>query len=326
MVVVPTLMSGPIADTKANVMFLIENNSRYLFSDKSGVASFENMGISPIEQSRLEHPNVSDADHVRRIAARLVDELDLHPPVDVELAASYQDVARVEVVNIPWAGCLLTVAGDVVIRVRDTDSQGRRRFTIPHEISHTFFKGYQEQPQYRCSPVPAAQGRRQDLEWLCDVGAGALLFPLKHFGPEASSARFGFDAVGELADRYDASLTATAHAFVEAQLSDTLFVILERRTKPSQESDAQPRLRVASAHPKGNWPFVPRHKSAPDKSLLTHALEGWPIDEIGDLTGITAAEQLPGVQISARYVPYTDDQGTVIDRVFALYQRPRSSA
>lgn len=303
-----------------------ENTTRSAFPTKFDVSSFKNMPLSLLERSRLEDPEASDEHHMRRIADHLVEELDLRPPVDFELVASYQDVARVEVVDIPWAGCLLIVDEVVVIRVRNTDSHRRRRFTVPHEIGHTFFAGYREEPHYRCSPALAADRRTRDVEWLCDTAASSLLFPARYFRPEASTAAFGFDSVDELASRYDASVEATAHTYVEAQVLDTLFVVLEPRTKPRESPLSQPKLRVMSAHPKGRWPFIPRYKSAPADSQLTRAFEGWPIDESGDLAGITPDGVVRDLRVSARKLSYTDSDGTVIERVFALYQRPRSSA
>ena len=87
--------------------------------------------LSLLDEERLTHPGASDADCVRAIARRVVDELGVAaPPVNVGMLASYLDVAEVIVDrDLDVAGCLICTGGTIEIRVRAHDSAPRRRFT-----------------------------------------------------------------------------------------------------------------------------------------------------------------------------------------------------
>lgn len=275
--------------------------------------------LSQFEQCRRQHPGATDEDCVRQLAAGIIEELALEPPIDLDVVASFQGVARVEVEDIPWAGCLTTEGDQVVIRVRVGDGRGRRRFTVPHEVCHTFFPGYRFAQQYRCSPVPATRTRGRDIEWLCDVGAGELLLPSRHFEPDVRAAEFGLQVVEEFAQRYDASLEATAHRYVEASRSDLILMVLEPMLKPVERGarGAEPALRVASVHSNGQWPFIPRYKSSPEDGPLGRALQGEMVHERTDIKGLSRSP-IEDVEISARLYPYFDGDGNDRPRVIAL--------
>lgn len=277
--------------------------------------------LSLLDQRRRVAPQESDERHVRALARDLVGELDLQPPINFDIVASFQGVDRIEVARIPWAGCLLNQDDKLVIKLRAGDSRGRRRFTAPHEIAHTFFPGFEYQPQYRCTPNSRSSSD-SIVEWLCDVGASELLFPAKFFTPDVASAGFGFGAVEDLADVYDASLEATARAYVTHAPDDMLLLILEPSLKPSQLGDdtAVPRLRVQSFHAGGRWPFIRIHKSVSPESPFVRALEGEIIDERTDV-GDVAADTLEGVHMTTKMFPYHDEEGREHRRVMALIRR-----
>lgn len=281
--------------------------------------------LSQFEQCRRQHPGATDEECVRHLAEGIIENLALEPPINLDVVASFQGVARVEVEDMPWAGCLTTEGDEVVIRVRVGDGWGRRRFTVPHEVCHTFFPGYRLEQHYRCSPNPASSlSRGRDVEWLCDVGAGELLLPSRHFYPDVRAARFGLDIVEELAQRYDASLEATAHRYVEVSASDLLLMVLEPMLKPVERGarSAEPALRVASVHSNGDWPFIPRYKSSPVDGPLGRALEGEIVHERTDIEGLSRST-IEDVELSARLYPYVDDDGNDHRRIIALLRSTR---
>lgn len=278
--------------------------------------------LSLLEQSRRDDPSCDDRTHVARLAERVIDELQAEPPIDLGMVASYQGVAAVRSCPLPNAGCLITEpdSGRVEIRLRAGDGRRRQRFTGFHEVTHTFMPGYRLTVQWRCEPGPRGLAKRE-LEQLCDVGASELLFPRRPFAADLRRAPFGMGTVFDLADAYDASVQATAHRVVGLWAEDVLLVVAEVATKPRDAEGAEPRLRIKYSASRGRWPYILRHKSIEEGEPLTRALAGELVDEPALLRGF-CAEELDGVEVSARPCPYTDDRGERHDRVLALYRRP----
>jgi hypothetical protein len=279
----------------------------------SGVA------LSDLELARLEYPGKPDAQLVVELARRTLDELAMEPPVSHEIVASIRDIARIEETDLPWAGCLVRDGGGFVIKLRVADTRGKKRFTVFHEVKHTYMPGFALAPQYRCDPAtpPDVAGTRDPgLEALCDLGAVELLLPRKSFLDDLDGNTPTLALASQLAQRYDASLEATARRIVTVRPAPTLLIALEPACKPSAPCD-EPKLRVRWVHGSADWPFIPRHKSVPAGSILTSPLSGESVDEVGVLTGLTATPIGP-VHISADLYPYTDDRGDQHMRVLAL--------
>src|SRR4051812_40487715 len=117
------------------------------------------MQLSLLEQARILEPGLDDRAQVERIAANTIAELGERPPIDLEVVASYRDIAEIRVEPLPCAGMLTPAAGRLVMSIRAGDSRRRRRFTGFHEVAHTFLPGYRDDVQRRCtspSAVPRA--------------------------------------------------------------------------------------------------------------------------------------------------------------------------
>jgi hypothetical protein len=278
--------------------------------------------LSLLEQQRLSHPDASDAEHIIRWGADVIEALDLEPPIDPAMVASFLGVAEVQPEQLDFAGCLLCGRDRIVIKVRRGDPPGRRRFTICHECTHTFFPGYRRLPQYRCNPSRDGASDR-GLERLCDVGAGELLLPRKYFVRDLSDVGFNLDGMEQLAGHYQASLEATAQRMVTLSRSPALLIVLEPRTKPreSGDPDAVAKLRVRASRSQGTWPYIPRHKSVEKGTLLHRAFEGEIIHEKTSIRGLTR-EPLVDVEVHARLFPY--DHGRT-RRVIALIEQSATS-
>ena len=276
--------------------------------------------LSDLELARYGSPGVPDADLVTDLAAAVISDMAVEPPIDHALVASWRGVDRVEEADIPWAGCLVREEGRLVAKVRASDPWGRKRFSVFHEIGHTFLPGFAYATQYRCDPQPARPGRRDDLdplEVLSDIAASELLLPKQAFVADLSGEASTLATVEALAARYDASLEATAHRLVGLVDRPALLIAFELARARSRPGLA-PTLRVRWAHGNsGTWPYVPPNKSAPDDSPFKRALDGSPVDEIGDVHGLTATP-LRNVRISAGLYPYYGADGNLRQRVLAL--------
>jgi hypothetical protein len=269
---------------------------------------------------RLELPGVSDEDHISRLADRTIRELGLQPPIDHQVVASYQGIREIKLADSDgWAGCMVQEQHGLVVYLRAADGRRRQRYTTFHEIGHTYLPGFVVRTQFRCAPSFVREKTKE--ERLSNTAAGELLFPRRFLRADLRHASFGLDTVEELAEKYDASLEATAHGYVRLWPEDCLLVVLELMLKPADGGGAEPRLRVAYSSHHGSWPYVPRYKSANDGSQLAAALDGEIVETRGDsLHGLVPDFKAP-VELSARLMPYRDDQGRQRRRVLALYRR-----
>ncbi len=275
--------------------------------------------LSDLEVARLDSPGTPDAQLVVHLAQRTLNELAMEPPISHEIVASMRDIINIEEEAIPWAGCLVPSPDGLVMTLRLGDSRGKKRFTAFHEVKHTFLPGFSYRTQYRCDPATppeVTQVRDHGLEALCDIGAAELLFPRSAFRADLAGNARTLQLVEALADRYDASLEATARRVVSLHPEPTMLIALEPACKPT-DPHAEPALRVQWAQSTGRWPFVPKHKSVPDDSPLGRALEGELVDETTSL-GILTSTATGRARVSAGLYPYTDDRGEQHMRVLAL--------
>jgi hypothetical protein len=252
--------------------------------------------MSLVELQKLENPRLSDRDAVRAICDRLLIESGVRAPVNVELLASMRGIARVAEAAQGPAGMLVHRDGQMIAHIRAGDSRPRKRFTILHEAGHTLLPGYVQSPQFRCA------GPRTLEEQLCDHAASELLFPRSTFATDLIQAGFGTEPTKELAGVYEASIEATAVRGVDLWPEDALLLVLRVTHKPVEaghEHELEPKLRLAWAHCKGDWPFTLRHKSVGEASPFSRALTGELIEEGGSLGELAVADAGP-LRVTAR--------------------------
>jgi predicted transcriptional regulator len=246
-------------------------------------------------------------------------------PVDLVVLASLQNVLSVEVADMVEAGCI-RVDGDYFrIRLRASDSERRRRFTLAHEICHIFFEttslvGVTDHEVGR-------YGAKDEVEYLCDLGAAEVLLPRAAFRSRCPSQP-GFDDVCAMAEEFDASLEATASRIVGLGLGPAQLVVLEPRLTAAQERSvrksaaapsfvgmeaANPRRRLRVAWSTGREWFVPQNKSANDGTALAGCIQAGDVDVVED-PGITGGRP---VRVVGRHLPYW--RGDIwVDRVMAF--------
>ena len=289
----------------------------------------EDQLLSLLQQEKMSSPTSSNADCMRVIAARAIDELAVDQlPVNLDWVASYFDIT--EIVSDPSldvSGCLIRLDGKTIIRVRSDDVIGRQRFTIGHECGHTFLPGYYLTTQYRCAPVefrPVKNNIKVESdEVLCDIAASELLLPGALVSPLILSSDFSLEAAEMLAEAAEASLVASVRRFVDAWPEPACVVHMEVRTKPSEAGrNATGKLRVAGWHPNGDgWPFFLRHKSV-EESILHDALQGAQVHAVNTTLSSICSHPINGIEVHARIYPYTNGNGEHCDRVIALLRRP----
>jgi hypothetical protein len=279
--------------------------------------------LSLLEAERRRSPRKSDAERVADIAARLIAELAIEPPVPLEVVASFRDIADIQVVQMEQAGSLGPGPSSLEMRLRASDPPRRRRFTGFHEVGHTFQPGYRELTLFRCASPSAVRRPAEDPEALADVAAAELLLPRDHFGPATLGSDFSIDAVLDLSDLYEASREATVYRFAHFWPEPTLVVILEPGLCRDEQDDpeAVAKLRVVSAwpDPHGAWPFIPKNKSAHEDGALVRALDGEIIREKAGLEEFGLRSE-GDVEVSAKVFGYAQG-GEWRRRVISIFRR-----
>jgi len=264
---------------------------------------------------------------VRRLCRRLLAEAGATVPVDMRMLASYRGVAEVAVADQDEAGCIYYDGDRLVIRTRRADSEQRRRFTIGHETSHTFFPGFQDERRSRTDPTVGRYDRSRTEEYLCDLGAAELLLPRRDVLPRLRG-RIDLNTVIDIAAAFDSTIEAAALRVAALSRRPTAVAVLEPGWRQSEEAEMRRRgtspapdrppipkkLRVRWSASHGGFPVIPRNKSIGDTTLLADILDRHHADYHGE-TGLT-----PGpVTVSARYLPYRRDDAWT-DRVLLLLQ------
>lgn len=252
--------------------------------------------LSLFEQLRHSEPRLSDELVMRRLCQGMLEEAEvLEPPVPVKMLASLRGIARIEEVDQPFAGMLQSGDSGFEVRVRRRDGKRRQRFTICHEAGHTLLPGFREARQFRCN------GERSWLERMCDVAGAELLLPYELFRPLLPRKGLDLSAIEELAEIFEASVEATSRRAVSLSRGSMMMLVLSERHKPTEldrDDQVPPKLRFDYRITSGDWPFIPRHKSASEEGLA-RALQGEIIDEVASIDEL-CTEPLGEVRISAK--------------------------
>lgn len=161
-------------------------------------------------------------------------------------------------------------------------SAGRRRFSLAHEVAHTFFDNAMATYQMRTSGQRMSPAARA-LERLCDEGAAELLMPVEWVRPRlaGSTEQPSVRAVLQLAADFRVSLEAAALRVTQVLDRPCAVGFFEYAHRPGVErlglndghrADEPRRYRVRRVfHNSGVPLFFPRGKSLPRGSVVYRA-------------------------------------------------------
>ena len=136
------------------------------------------------------------------------------PPVDVIRLARILGVARIKTTRLPSSeACLVPGENAHTILLSDLSSPRRNRFSIAHEIGHILlrsggirFRGFSRE-------------RHDYEERLCDYLAAEIIFPIDFFRNALQDLEPSIDAIGRLANRFEATVESTARRMGELNAS-----------------------------------------------------------------------------------------------------------
>lgn len=158
-----------------------------------------------------------------------------NPPVPLELLASFQGIAAVEIADMPRSGMLIPMpSGDLKVRLRVSDSPGRRNFSLAHEIGHTLMPGYSEQPVEKVDTYTGEFAENNEEEFFCDIAARSLILPETMFVARCSKLEPSIDNMLSLAEEFACSLEATALRLDQLRPWPCVAVVWEMQLKPAQ--------------------------------------------------------------------------------------------
>jgi len=213
---------------------------------------------------------------------------------------------------------------------------GRRNYSICHEIVHTFFDDCYELVHQRKSQR-AEYDPDEEVERLCQIGAAELLMPLEEFGRDLKTVEFSLQSMNELVSRYAASREAVVRRMVYLSEAPCAAVFFSRRWSPRESENvastgstgrATPpkKMRILYYACSSTFPvYLPAHKSVPDSSCVATATvidvvktaqESWEIGGFGEWT--IEAARLPTLEHADEGMP------TVIALVYANQGAARS--
>jgi Zn-dependent peptidase ImmA (M78 family) len=220
-------------------------------------------------------------------------------PIDVEMIASLKGV-RPRRGSHDFAGRIYVEDdGQLVMDLNERDSPSRQRFTCAHEMMHTAFPNFTEEKRYRLDTKVESNPLNQEEEYLCDLGAAALLMPASLVRDRYAFASGGLANMEKLARKADVSLEAAGNRLAELSSEPVAFMVFEHGHKPAdrpalRRGDSVPkRVRLRYAHCSGLDVYLPRFKGAEEHSVITIARETGDKEE--------GVEELPGVRGGGRF-------------------------
>jgi len=162
-------------------------------------------------------------------------------------------------------------------------SPGRRRFSVAHEISHTFFRNALETYQWRAESRDrySSTDEAKQLEHLCNLGAVELLMPEERVSDYLARIGLRAAAIPQIAQTFGTSLQAAALRVIELADEPCAAAFFHYGPQPSLANERHdPKLepkrrnayRAARLFRSQGFPFLlPRGKSVADDSAIYRA-------------------------------------------------------
>jgi hypothetical protein len=212
-------------------------------------------------------------------------------PIRTDLIASVHGIKRRRA-HQRFAGRIYAEpSGQLVMDVNTQDSAERQHFTEAHELIHPVFPGFEVEERYRLDTSMDRYAENREEEYLCDVGAAALLMP-KELVAERYTVRGGLTDVERLSDDAEVSIEAAANRVVALADEPAVMLCLAWSHKPADRialrkgEDVPRALRVRYAVTSHLNIYVPRFKGAGELSVFCEAAEG--------SQTVSATQTLPG--------------------------------
>lgn len=252
---------------------------------------------SVLKETGENDPTAAVRAKARELVAQFHGAFGEMPPFNMEALASFRGIrpSSEPPAHSPDAELCPDGKGGVLLRLNRDRPLTRQRFSVGHEITHTFFPGYGDKVRCRKPEARSWADPEDVVEVLCDIGASELLFPLPWF--EDDSERLGRTAQGvaELAEQYKASVEATVLRMVDISKEPVAAVLFQWKLKPVQtrkgigrkdqpnlfgtdpEEEARALLKLRVEYSVASSTFdlhIPRDKSVENAGVIYQAAAG----------------------------------------------------
>jgi Zn-dependent peptidase ImmA (M78 family) len=237
-------------------------------------------------------------------------------PIRPHLIASVHGIKRRQAAY-DFAGRIYAEpSGQLVMDVNVEDPEDRQHFTEAHELMHPAFPGFIQGHRYRLDASTERHPENAEEEYLCDLGAAALLMP-SELVADQYTVRGGLDDVERLSSAAEVSIEAAANRVVTLADEPAVLLCMTWSHKPADRPalrkgmEVAKRLRVRYAVTSHTNLYVPKFKGADDDSVFCKAAEA---------TSICAATTtLPGVEQAGLFRVQAKRYGTDrLERVLAI--------
>ena len=221
------------------------------------------------------------------------------------------------------AGRLVPSGSAYEIHVNAGDSVGRQRFSIAHEIAHTFFsmsRGVND------AVVGTFADPETSEEFLCDLAAARMLFHPRWLTPLVESEEPGLDRLLEIRDACAASIEATANAVARSSGWPCWSLVVwepglrkEERRRLGQlglgnlATPPEQKMRVKRTYAGAGSPFMPPNKSASPGTSIDTAWRSESRIAAEEVLGTGSGNWL--VRSEAMFAPYALASGQLMPRV-----------
>lgn len=174
---------------------------------------------------------------------------------------------------------------------------GRRNYSICHEITHTFFDDCYDRVHFRKTNKRPRYGPEDEIELLCQIGAAELLMPATEFEADLETRAFCLETMLDLRTIYVASKEAVLRRMISLGGRTSAAVFLNRRNSPNEQKRVRAgaaipmKMRIVYVATSDDFPvYLPKDKSVPDTScvayaehveMIQRANERWAIDGFG---------------------------------------------
>jgi len=237
-------------------------------------------------------------------------------PVDPAIIASCNGVRRRRAAYNFAGRIYAEPSGQLVMDINEKDPPERQHFTEAHELIHPAFPGFDTEHRYRLDASVDRYAENREEEYLCDLGAAALLMPAALVG-ERYTVRGGFDDAERLAHDARVSVEAAANRVVALADEPAVMICLTVSHKPAdrpllrKSDDVPKRLRIRYALTSHMNLYLPKFKSAADDSVFCQAATSF--------TLCSAITTLPGAERAGRFRVQAKRYGTdERERVLAI--------
>lgn len=206
--------------------------------------------------------------------------------------------------------------GQLVMDINDQDSEERQHFTEAHELIHPAFPDFKLERRYRLDETMDRYAENREEEYLCDLGAAALLMPAR-LVVDHYDVRGGLEDVERLSHDAEVSIEAAANRLVGLADEPAVMLCLTWSHKPADRpalrkgTEVPKRLRIRYAVTTHMSLYIPKFKGADDGSPFCLAAEGTSL--------VSETTTLPGVEQAGLFRVQAKRYGTErLERVIAI--------